>query len=225
MRLPSVSLTFAVGVLLALGLAPAEARGAVSEPVLATNCMDLAEPKTSEEVVPPLAARPHPVPTPLDARGLADAETYRHVFEILSTDNSCSDFYGGPVKAAETFNQFAKQIKRGRLANPRVALRMTGTYTHYTNHTTGASYRLFEEATLNNDGPITGQAARMYVGSYPGYTPQARALVLLHELGHLVPGRGGGWLLPNDGDDAVTSAYNTRLIEIRCGAQLNALRD
>lgn len=227
MRLPGVSLTFVAGVLLTLSAGAAEARPA-SDPSMVTNCLDMLEPDASggavrgEEVLPPVA---RPVPTPLAVSGLADERTYRDVFRILSADNKCSDFYGGPAKAATAFNQFARQLKRARLDDPRIALRMSGEYTNYQDYATGVAYRLFERATINTDGPITGQAARMYVGSYGGHTPQARALVLLHELGHLVQGPGRKWLLPNDGGDVEKSSRNTRLVEAHCAEQLRAIRD
>jgi hypothetical protein len=223
MPLPSGSLTFVAGVLLPLCLFAAGA--AASEPPMLTNCLDMAEPKTPEVVVPTPAARPRPVPTPLDARRLADERTYRDVYRILSTPNSCSNFYGGPARAATAFNQFAGQLKRGRLDDPKIALRMSGNYTRYHDHTTGAVFRLFERATINSDGPVAGRATQMLVGRYPGHTPQARALALLHELGHLVEGPAGGWLLPNDGDDIEKSGRNTRLVEAHCAEQLKAIRD
>jgi hypothetical protein len=245
MRLPSVSLFFAAGILLPLFCMVAEA----SEPVMVSNCMDLAEPRNSEvvaaapaatEVVPvaaekvvpeaaekvaPEAALPSPVPTPLDARHLADERTYRDVFRILSTPNPCSDFYGGPAKASTAFNQFARQLKRGRLDDPKIALRMSGNYTNYQDHATGVAYRIFDRATINTDGPVTGRAVSMQVGRYPGHTPQARALVLLHELGHLVREPNGDWLLANDGDDIEKSTRNTRVVEAHCAEQLKAIRD
>ncbi|MDQ3805481.1 MAG: hypothetical protein M3416_16835 [Acidobacteriota bacterium] len=233
MRLPSVSLAFAVGALIHAAPAAAVARAAAHEPVLATRCMDLSDLKTVEEVpLPPpvAAARPAPVPTPLDARRLAVEDSYKDVFGILSEENECSRFFGGPAKAVEAFNQFARRLSSSPLGDPRVAVRMSGAFTYYQNHETGASYRLFDRATINRDGPLGPQvsltwAARMQVGRYPAHTPQARALVLLHELGHLVRGPGGGWLLPNDGDDYLLSSRNTQEVEAHCLEQLKAIRD
>jgi hypothetical protein len=241
MRLPIVSLTFAAGVLL-LALCP---DAAASEPVMAFSCMDIFEPKFVEEVAaPPATAAPaaearageahadevrpapaaRPVPTPLDAQRLADPDGYRAVYQILSAENSCSDFYGGPAKATTAFNKFFSRLKRGRLDDPTIALRMTGTYTRYQDHATGAAYRIFDQATLNSDGPVTSRGGRMMVGRYPGNSAQARALVLLHELGHLVQGP-KGWLLPNDGGDLLLSTSNTRLIEAHCAGQLEAISE
>lgn len=226
MRLPGFPLAFAVGVLLPISLAGAEARAAAHEPVLTTNCMESGDPRTADDVLPAPAARPLPVPTPLDARRLAEADSYQHVFRILTGENPCSRFFGGPAKAAEAFNQFARQLSLRRLDDPRVAVRMSGDYTRYVNNETGAAYRLFDKATINSEGPLgVGRASRVQIGRYAAHTPQARALVLLHELGHLVEGPAGDWLLPNDGGDGDMSERNTRKVEAHCSDQLKAIRD
>lgn len=230
MRLPNVSLAFAAAVLLHISTAAPEARAA-NAPMVVTSCMDLSEPNISEgEEVVPGAAAPLPVPTPLDARRLAAEEAYADVFRILSRENSCSRLFGGPPRAVEAFNRFARQLSSGRLGNPRIALRMSGTYTLYQDRTTGAVYRLFERAMINSDGPLGAHAgrppvSRMTVGRYLANTPQARALVLLHELGHLVQAPRGGWLLPNDGNNDELSERNTRQVEAHCIEQLKAIRD
>lgn len=235
MRLPGVSLALVVWVLLSVSPAPAEARAAGHEPVVVTNCMDLSNPRTADTSGPPapedvLPAAARPVPTPLDARNLADKDSYADVIRILREDNKCSRFFGGPALAVEAFNQFARQLGNGRLGNPTVAIRMSGGYTRYMNHETGASYRLFQEATINRDGPFGPRptsmtAARLQVGRYSAYTPQARALVLLHELGHLVQGPSGDWLLPNDGNNTALSERNTKEVEAHCIEQLKGIRD
>lgn len=219
MRLPGVSLAFALGVLVHAAHAPAAA----------TNCMNLSDPTTAE-VVLPVAAPPAPVPTPLDARRLAVEQSYAAVFRILSAENGCSRFFGGPAKAAEAFNQLARRLTRRPLGDPKVAVRMSGDYTLYRNNGTGATYRLFEEATVNLDGPLGPEAswpsaARMQVGRFAAHTPPGRALILLHELGHLVTGPRGDWLLPNDGRDFALSERNTREVEAHCVEQLKAVRD
>ena len=88
----------------------------------------------------------------------------------------------------------------------------------------------FDEATLNLDGPLGPDAARpsaprMLIGSFPAHTAQGHALILLHELGHLVYGPGGDWLLPNDGSDYALSARNTLAVEAHCVEQLKTVRD
>lgn len=225
MRLPSLPLFIAVGVALHLCLTPTEARAAAHEPPPVVSCADFGAPPGVDDVLPgAAAARPAPVPTPLDAAGLVAGGAYRDVFRILSTPNRCSEFFGGPSKAAVAFNHFSRGLKSAPLDDPKIALRMSGNYVRYQDHPTGANYRLFEQATLNSDGPVGGRA-RAQVGRYPGHSPQARALVLLHELGHLVQGPAGAWLLPNDGHDAALSARNTRLVEEHCAEQLEAIQE
>ena len=47
--------------------------------------------------------------------------------------------------------------------------------------------------------------------------------MLLHELGHLVKGAEGNWLLPDDGNDVEASSTNSRKIEDVCGDQIREL--
>ncbi len=45
--------------------------------------------------------------------------------------------------------------------------------------------------------------------------------MLLHELGHLIPGKDKNWLLPNDGGDAILSTRNSRTVENHCEEQIS----
>lgn len=180
-------------------------------------------------MAPPVTA-PAPSPTPLDeARTpVFDAEAYRDVFRILGTENSCSRFFGGPARALEAFNEFARRLEKRPLEEPAVALRMEGQYTNYRNARTGASFRIFDRSVVNSAGPFFQQdkpakRTRMRVGRFAAATRPARALVLLHELGHLVADDEGKWLLPNDGADMAQSERNTLKVQDRCLAELLAL--
>jgi len=229
MRLPSVSLAFALGLLTHLPPGTPEAGAAPDAPARAVGCVERAG-ASAPEAAPPPAARPAPVPTPLDARGLAVERSYAAVFRILSEENRCSRFFGGPAKATEAFNQFARRLNARPLRDRLVAIRMSGAYAYYQSNSSGAFYRLFEEATLNLDGPLGPDSARpasarMMVGSFPAHTAQGRALILLHELGHLVQGPDGDWLLPNDGSDYALSARNSKEVEAHCVEQLRAVPD
>ena len=108
---------------------------------------------------------------------------------------------------------------------------MSGKYTMFHNATTGASYRLFDEATINSNGPFAmrvpppSSTQRQMIGRFPAQSRQGRALTLLHELGHLLEGADGKWLLPNDGDSVSLSDRNTRIVEEHCVGQLLALKD
>ena len=63
----------------------------------------------------------------------------------------------------------------------------------------------------------------MQVGRFAAETRQAKALLLLHEMGHLVGTPDGGWLLPSDGGNPELSERNTRTVESQCLKQLLAL--
>jgi hypothetical protein len=177
---------------------------------------------------PPAAA----VPAPLDLKEQAalDEQSYVDVYGILKDENECSRFFGGPAHAVEAFNEMSRRIKRKPLGNRAVGVRMSGGFVTYRNHQTGAVYRLFDEATVNSDGPFFKRFAEpgkgnkpTRVGSFRAVTRQGRALMFLHELGHVVARAGGEWLLPNDGNDRELSERNTRTVEKNCADELTAL--
>ena len=47
--------------------------------------------------------------------------------------------------------------------------------------------------------------------------------MFLHELGHMVKGESGAWLLPDDGKDESQSRDNTRKVEDVCAEQIKNL--
>lgn len=174
-------------------------------------------------------AAPPPAPQLLPAAGLADADSYADAFRVLSEENSCSRFYGGPRLALTVLNSLALQLRRRALGPGPVGIRMSGDYTIYRDGSARGTYRLFQEASINTNGPflmrvVLPHAPRMQVGRFPAETRQAKVLLLLHEVGHLVLAPGGnGWLLPDDGGDARLSERNTQTIESQCLKQLLAL--
>jgi hypothetical protein len=176
------------------------------------------------------AADAKAAPTPLDlsTEEVADRVSYADVFKILKDENSCSDFFGGPRLSLTVFNRLALQLRSRRLGSGMLAVLMSGSYTVFKDTDTGASYRLFEEAVINSEGPFALRgpstwSSRLQIGRFPAETRQAKALILLHELGHLV-GTRGGWVLPDDGGDARQSERNTEAVESRCVKQLLALK-
>lgn len=191
------------------------------------------DPAERERVTPTSARTPFAVPTPLAALAgeAVFKQAYADVYGILSADNGCSRFYGGAAPAVYVFNQLAGKFKSGRVGASNVAGQMAGEVTLITHAPTGLKFRLFEKAVLNTAGAFfRRQGAKTddrvpRVGSYAPDTREARALILLHELGHIVKGRDGrgGWLLEDDGEDAESSGRNTALVEANCGAQLRAL--
>ncbi len=180
---------------------------------------------------PPVAPLAPAAPLDTDSLELADEDSYMDVYHILKEENSCSRFFGGPVRSVQAFNNFARQLRKKSLGQGGVAIRMTGGFVVYHDHRTGASFRIFQESFINTRGPFfvntsqMWQQSRMQVGRFITPSKGARALTLLHELGHLVSGEGGAWLLPNDGNDKALSERNTREVEGRCLEQLLALRD
>lgn len=156
-------------------------------------------------------------------------QAYSDVFRILSDGNTCSDFYGGPQKATAVLNSFVPLVESHRLLKE-LSFLMTGRSRIIHNPVTGLSYRLFDRATINSDGSFYHRRLDLLhrfpadVGSFPPGTRQARALILLHELGHLIERADHSWLLPDDGHDGAQSTRNTLLVQRVCRAQLESLK-
>ena len=233
MRSSFVTLAVSAGALLlaaiTFGGAPVTAAGGCHTYVEApgTRIFEVERPERGD--APPPETSPQPTPLDHEAEGLAVGDTYDDVFGVLREESSCSRFFGGPRVAVTVFNAFARSLRRKPLGMDKVALAMSGSYTSYQEGRNGASYRLFDEATINSNGPFDvlfpPSGARFRVGRFPAATRAAKTLMLLHELGHLVRGPEGGWLLPNDGSDAALSDRNTRTVESRCIGQLLAIRE
>lgn len=167
---------------------------------------------------------------PASARPLMLADTaLADVREILSRDNSCSSFFGGPSEVVAVLDGLASRIQVGRLTDRFVGIRMSGGDTTFISRLTGYEYRLFRTVTINTAGPFYSSGNPFFpiprCGSFWPNTREARALMLLHELGHMIKGANGKWLLPDDGGSDQISKGNTRLVESKCIAQLRALED
>jgi hypothetical protein len=113
---------------------------------------------------------------------------YSDVFEILSHQNSCSNFYGGPRTATTVLNNFVMLVKPQSFRRE-VSFQMGGQQRYIHDAATGKVYRLFDTTLVNTNGsfyqPRLDHIRRFPsdVGSFfPGSRP-ARALILLHELG------------------------------------------
>jgi hypothetical protein len=94
---------------------------------------------------------------------------------------------------------------------------------------TGVRYRLFDSALVNTSGSFYQRRLNALdkfpsdVGSFGPGTRRARALILLHELGHLIETDDGTWLLPDDALDGPQSKANTLRIQQVCNSQLKLL--
>lgn len=156
-------------------------------------------------------------------------QAYFDVFSILSNENPCSSFYGGPRAATTVFNRFAELVKPAQLLRE-VSFKMTGRPRLILDAPTGTSYRLFDISVVNADGAFYQRRSDLMrkfppdVGAFRPGTRQARALILLHEFGHLIQGEEGEWLLPDDGNDDRRSRANTRFVQAVCRAQLETLK-
>jgi len=159
--------------------------------------------------------------TPLE-RAYLDAHT------LLGQPGGCSEFFGVPA-AERVLEEFLIQLREERINDASIGIRMSGPFTLFADPEDGISYRLFANAELNTEGPFC--KAKVFsaepfvpsVGSFQPNTRQARALILLHELAHLIQGKEGNWLIPDDGDSPQLSRQNTNTVESRCGKQIRAL--
>jgi hypothetical protein len=169
-----------------------------------------------------------PAPSPLIAKDKNLRAAYYDTLSILSTTNLCSDFFGGSAASVEAFNHFIGRMRKDYLSGS-IAVRMTGQTTNMLNARTGKEYRLFETVQVNAKGPFYrsripfSDNSFSLIGTFEPNTRQARVLIFLHELGHVVKGEDGEWLLPNDGNNDKVSKENTRRIQGICGDQIKGL--
>ena len=174
------------------------------------------------------AAGPSPDSHVIVGKDYSLKQAYKDVFVILAAHNTCSDFFGGPAIATSVLNQFIGKIQQDSLPDS-VSFQMSGRPGEFLDLTTGASYRLFNKVMVNSEGSFyqrrfdpMRQRPRN-VGRFPPGTRSARALILMHELGHLIRGRNGRWLIPDDGNDSWQSKQNTAQVESVCHEQLKTL--
>jgi len=155
-------------------------------------------------------------------------QAYIDVFKILSDQNTCSDFYRGPRTATTVLNGFVRRVKSQSLLRD-VSFEMEGSPRIIRDPATGASYRLFEKTMVNINGSFYQRRAdpmRKFpsdVGNFAPGSRAARALILLHELGHLIQDENGEWLIPDDGFDGRQSKENTLRVQQMCRKELNKL--
>lgn len=155
---------------------------------------------------------------------------YLDAFNILKDDNSCSRFFGGSTASVGVLNNLALRMQKKRLSDHSIGIRMWGQLTLVRNVATGFSYRLFDNAMVNTNGPFysrrpfgTASAQNQFVGRFPSHTREAKVLMLLHELGHLIRGPNGNWLIPDDHKSYEQNLENTMVIDAKCGKQIRSL--
>ena len=157
-------------------------------------------------------------------------KTYLDAYAILQETNSCSQFFGGSRIATSILNFLHPRLKESSLRETHVAISMFGSITFGTDFQTGIHYRLFQQALVNLRGPfyqsINSRSQDFFrkIGHYPANTREARVSMLLHELGHLLHGADGRWLLPDDGGNQAQIAANTAAIMDKCSEQIKSLK-
>ncbi len=168
------------------------------------------------------------VPSPLINEDKILESAYYDTLSILSTPNECSDFFGGSSTSVEIFNSLIGKVRK-KFFSSSVGIEMSGQIVNVFNVETKTNYRLFDKFTINANGPFyrrsytTAQAFVPGVGRFGANTKEARVLMFLHELGHVVKGKNGKWLLPDDGRNESLSTDNTRKIEHVCGGKIRNL--
>jgi hypothetical protein len=183
--------------------------------------------KTDMSTSVPLIPAP-PIPSTLIHEDRVLGSAYHDTLRILRAANDCSNFFGGPDASVDIFNKLMGSISKDYFQSA-VAMRMSGETTTVFNARTKAQFRLFKRVAVNAFGPfykkrVSSSAPAMpRVGSFEPDTKEARVLIFLHELGHIVKGADGKWLLPNDGNDEGISRNNTKKIEDVCGDEIKSL--
>jgi hypothetical protein len=176
---------------------------------------------------------PRAAPTPLAPlpKDAVLRSAYLDAYRILSRDNSCSAFFGGPAPSLVVLNRLVASVRKKVLADEGVGMRMSGEVSYFKDERSGAEYRLFGQMTLNARG-IFYRAHLLHAPRLlhdtdllPPRMRETRVVLLLHELAHLLQGPDGRWLILNDGDDRRQSERNTLTIMQRCGPQVQSLRD
>lgn len=162
----------------------------------------------------------------LNKKTLLD-QAYLDSRHLLAQPGPCRAFFGGP-DAAMALDSLIVQLHEERINDSYIGIRMGGQFTVRVILGTELTFRVFDDAELNINGPFKKAkvfAAEPYVprvGSFLPNTRGARVLILMHELGHLIE-RNHAWLLPDDGTDPALSRENTKIVERNCGAQIRTL--
>jgi len=169
------------------------------------------------------AARVNPVANKLIKQAIQDTIT------IVSRNDSCGRFYGETKTAEEVLRRLDTRLQIRLLGDSRTGIEMSGHFTYFGPKEKQVGYRLFAATTINSRGPFLKAkvfAAEPQVPPVGGFRPntrEARVLILLHELAHLVRGEDGNWLIPDDGNDPALSRRNTAIVESQCRLEILSL--
>lgn len=166
-------------------------------------------------------------PSPLVSQDKVLGAAYYDTVSILGSNNPCSDFFGGPA-AVGIFNELVSKIRKDALP-AYIGMRMSGRTVHIHDQRTKKSYRMFDKVSLNSRGSFYRRKAALWeatvprIGTFEPNTKEARVLMLLHELGHVMKGSDGRWLLPDDGENEGQSRSNSYKIEDVCNDEIQSL--
>ena len=201
--------------------------------LLQTACVQAQQLNENSKVVAidavAIPAEEPPRPLVLGRRDFDLTQAYFDVFKILSDQNMCSSFYGGPRSATTVLNSFVTRVKSQPLVRD-VSFQMQGRLTVVHDPAARRPFRLFQRIIVNTDGSFYQRRTDITlkfppdVGDFAPGTRAARALILLHELGHLMEGEDGAWLLPDDGSSKPQSEANTLRVQQACRKQLDKLK-
>jgi hypothetical protein len=166
-------------------------------------------------------------PSPLISQDKVLGAAYYDTLSILRSNNPCSDFFGGPA-SVNVFNELVSKIRKDALPAD-IAIRMSGPTTNIHDVQSKRYYRIFDKVSLNSRSSFyrrrmgPGEVTVPKIGSFEPNTKEARVLMLLHELGHVMKGSDGLWLLPDDGKDEGLSQANSYKIQDVCNDQIHSL--
>ena len=139
---------------------------------------------SAEAVTPPL-------PSPLITEDKVLGAAYYDTLNILKTSNECSEFFGGASASVDIFNDLIAKVRKAYFPSW-IGIKMSGGVTNVSSFKTTRKYRLFEKVSINANGPFyrrrytNAETSVPGIGRFAANTKEARVLMLLHELGHLV---------------------------------------
>lgn len=141
---------------------------------------------------------------------------------ILSQNNPCSQFLGGPGPATTILGVLRSSLTLGALPNPATGISMNvppavaGNLSPAGN---GVQYRTPNSATLNTNGIFFHVNM---VGEYISNSLAGQLVQFFHEDAHLTVMPGGALRIPNDGFSRSVSMMNTGNILNACRTAINA---
>ena len=159
--------------------------------------------------------------TPLD-------RAYLDAYTLLGREGQCGQFFIGKG-SRKVLGEFVAKLQIRYMGDSRIGIRMFGIYSGFVEPEAGIAYRLFEKMEINSVGAFfraktfAAEPLVPNMGSFRPNTREARVLILLHELAHLIKNKDGTWLIPDDGSSSELSRINTLTVESKCGQQIRAL--